>query len=63
MHTKSVKLEDCLSVTPSLAYVGIVGSGSSVGTKASAAIKEKQVDECLKELDSLICDHSLDCLI
>ena len=53
MHTKSVKLEDCLSVTPSLAYVGIVGSGSSVGTKASAAIKEKQVD-CYQILENSI---------
>ena len=44
MRTKNVKLEDCLSVTLSLACVGIVDSGSSVGTKAFVDIKEKQVD-------------------
>lgn len=44
MRTKSVKLADCLSATLALAYAGIVGMSSNVGTKASAAIKEKQVD-------------------
>ena len=53
MRTKSVKPADCLSATPTLAYVGIVDMGSSVGTKASVATKEKQVD----------CDQSLAHLI
>ena len=44
MRTKSVNPADCLSATLTLAYVGIVDMGSSVGTKASVAIKEKQVD-------------------
>jgi len=42
--TKSVKLADCLYVTLNLDCAGTVGMGSSVGTKASAATKEKQVD-------------------
>ena len=44
MRTKNVKPADCLSAIPILACAGIVGSGSSVGTKASVATKEKQVD-------------------
>jgi len=44
MLTKSVSVAIFLDVTLTLACAGTVGLSSSVGTKGSVDIKEKQVD-------------------